>query len=203
MTPKHALPALAIISGTLAAGLLIAPATAAQAAPSPNKLLTSPTGLGLGKVKLLGPISSVQCVTSLKCRDASYLRMGDDVVKAAYTSDVARYGGASAAKLVIPAQIRFYREVNGGSIMLTSIKRYSKGGYEVLKIKSVQNPDTFQMLGSCTLIVRKGSKVVYQDAGRRTPLNANKTFKVLLAKAKVSLAKDWSRLPVTAPKIYG
>jgi len=203
MTVRRTLPALAVISGTLVAGLVAGPGAAAQAAPPPNKLLTSPSGLGLGKVKRIGPISSVECVTSLKCRDASYLRMAGEVVKSSFTSDVARYGGASAAKLVIPARIRLYKEVNGGSLLVRSVKHYNQGGYEILKIQTIDSGGTMQMLHNRLLIVRKGDRVIYQEAGRRKPQKASKTFKVLLSKAKESLAKDWSRLPVTSPRIYG
>ncbi|MEI2729462.1 MAG: hypothetical protein V9E85_10165 [Candidatus Nanopelagicales bacterium] len=203
MTVRRTIPALAVISGTLVAGLVAGPVAAAQAAPPPNKLLTSPSGLGLGKVKRIGPISSVECVTSLKCRDASYLRMAGEVVKSSFTSDVARYGGASAAKLVIPARIRLYKEVNGGSLLVRSVKHYNQGGYEILKIQTIDSGGTMQMLHNRLLIVRKGDRVIYQEAGRRKPQKASKTFKVLLSKAKESLAKDWSRLPVTSPRIYG
>ena len=203
MTVRRTIPALAVISGTLVAGLVAGPGAAAQAAPPPNKLLTSPSGLGLGKVKRIGPITSVECVTSLKCRDASYLRMAGEVVKSSFTSDVARYGGASAAKLVIPARIRLYKEVNGGSLLVRSVKHYNQGGYEILKIQTIDSGGTMQMLHNRLLIVRKGDRVIYQEAGRRKPQKASKTFKVLLSKAKESLAKDWSRLPVTSPRIYG
>lgn len=203
MTVRRTIPALAVISGTLVAGLVAGPVAAAQAAPPPNKLLTSPSGLRLGKVKLLGPISSDQCALSLKCRDALYMRFSVTGVKSSYTSDVSRFGGASAAKLVIPARIRFYKEVTGGSLLLRSVKHYNQGGYEILKIQTLENSGSLQMLHNRVLVVRKGDRVIYQEAGRRKPQKASKTFKVLLSKAKESLAKDWSRLPVTSPRIYG
>ena len=129
--------------------------------------------------------------------------MAGEVVKSSFTSDVARYGGASAAKLVIPARIRLYKEVNGGSLLVRSVKHYNQGGYEILKIQTIDSGGTMQMLHNRLLIVRKGDRVIYQEAGRRKPQKASKTFKVLLSKAKESLAKDWSRLPVTSPRIYG